>query len=95
MNKNRVFCGFLLKDVRKSLYKLIPSWGVKGIWTWHSKGFGDYYEVSIPKNDIFPQGYFWSGSASNSSDAKVKAFLQIIDRIENKIEDEKYPIKNC
>lgn len=95
IDSNRRFCGLMLKRVRKDLISLIPSGSLKGLWTWRSSnqiGSNRFYEVHIPENRIFPNGYFWSGQALNSSDAKVQAFTQITDRIEHNIKDERYPI---
>lgn len=95
-DSNRAFCSLMLRESKGRLIQLIPSWSLKGLWVWKSKnrlGPNRYYEVHIPKSDVFPNGYFWSGNAMNTSDAKTQTFIQIADRIDYNIDFKEYPIR--
>ena len=65
---SKLFTGLVLKEARKGLPKGIT----KGVWTY--KFQAGQYEVQIPQNEYLPKGFYWYGSAYNSSDAKSKTF---------------------
>jgi hypothetical protein len=82
MNVNQAFCSILLADVRCELSKVLPVAALKGI---NAYCYGsNSYEVTIPKNQWFPKGYFWNGKAQYVSEAKATALCDITERIEKK-----------
>jgi len=96
MNPDRTFCSILLKDIKKDLLKVLPHHAIKGIWTWKMESSQTpLFEVHMPENDVFPNGYYFYKSGYYASEIKAEMFIEIFDRIVNNRldDDEKYPIK--
>lgn len=90
---DRSFCGLLLREAKKDLLKVLPYFAIKGTWTYkYDLGSTPLFEVHIPENETFPNGYFYYCSSYYSSEAKANAFGVILDRITRNELGGKYPI---
>jgi len=95
MDINVSFCCALLRGAREDFKKLLPSRALKGLYVMGSQlGANKHYNGHVPRNEFFPNGFYWEGNADNAYDAKASTIFAIINRIENKrFDDEQYPIK--
>lgn len=88
---NHTFCSLYLKDVRKNILKLLPYEAIKGVTAF--KYSPDYYQVTIPKNNWFPNGFSLDVKATCANEAKSSALSHIIMRLQfSLLEDSQYPI---
>lgn len=92
---NEQFEAMLFVETRKNLVKRIGREALRGVWTHRYRlGSGNSgYEVHIPKNSVFPKGYYWSGRVASARVAKYKVFSNIITRLDLSEFDGEFPIK--
>ena len=85
-----------LRTMRDEFKKLLPAKALEGLFTIKQSSLTKskkFYEVRLPKNTYFPNGYYWCGTANNAYEAKTKLIQIIINRIErSEFEDEMFPI---
>lgn len=76
-NINIVFSRILLKGAREDFAKNLPLKYLKKMIGY--KTLGGCYNVEIPPNEYFKEGYTWYGRAGNVYEAKSKAIFNFLE----------------